>query len=100
MKNLVDSVRELIEHCDIANDQYAVGLYRAMFRHETDLNKLDWNFADRILDGVNMGNKNAIEDYKNYIRYVESFSPENAKYYKDSLEQIIKENDLNEELDL
>ena len=90
MEDLLNSFKELVEQCDMANDQYAAGLYRAMFRHETDLQKLDWKFADRILDGVYMGNKNSIEDYKNYILYVESFSPRNAQFYKDTLDEIIK----------
>lgn len=58
---------------DSANDYYSAGLYRAMFRNETDLNKLDYNYADHILGYAEFGCKNAIEDYRNYFLYVKNY---------------------------
>ena len=68
--SLVESIGQLVEMQDSANDYYSAGLYRAMFRNETDLNKLDYNYADHILEYAEFGCKNAIEDYRNYLLYV------------------------------
>lgn len=73
--SLVESIGQLVEMQDSANDYYSAGLYRAMFRNETDLNKLDYNYADHILEYAEFGCQNAIEDYRNYLLYVKKLYP-------------------------
>lgn len=96
-ENLVESISQLIEMQDDCNVRSAVCLYRAMFRHETDVNKLDWNYADNILEGVGFGNANAIEDYKNYLQYLKCFNMEeylaHKRMFDEELGNLDKEDD-------
>ena len=52
---LVESIGQLMVMEEEDNDRKAAGLYRAMFRHETDLDKLDHNYADHILSYASCG---------------------------------------------
>ncbi len=55
MSDLVESLGQLWEMQKDDNNHKAAELYRAMFRHDMDLNKLDFNYADHILDYVMFG---------------------------------------------
>lgn len=87
--SLVDSIGYLMEMQDSDNDHCAAGLYRAMFRHETDLNKLDHQFADYILGYAESGCKNAAEDYKNYLQYIKTICPTVYPEYKEMFENAL-----------
>ena len=89
LDSLVESIGQLIEMSDAENDRVAAGLYRAMFRHETDLNKLDYNYADHILGYAEMGCENAIEDYKNYLQYIKTIHPSEYPEYAKMLEDAL-----------
>lgn len=91
--SLVESIGQLMEMQDSANDYYSAGLYRAMFRNETDLNKLDYNYADHILEYAEFGCKNAIEDYRNYLLYVKKLYPSEYPEYAKMLENAIKQDE-------
>lgn len=70
-------------------DRRAAGLYRAMFRHEMDVNKLDFHYADHILI-MGAGINGAVEDYKNYLQYLKCFSMEEYLVHKRMLEEELK----------
>ena len=95
-ESLVESIGQLMAMEEEGNDHKAAGLYRAMFRHETDLDKLDHNYADHILSYASCGCENAIEDYKNYLQYIKTLYPseylEYAKMLEDALKTDEKEN--------
>jgi len=84
---LVDAFSQLISMQESDLAEKSVGLYRAMFRHETDVNKLDFNYADWILDYVMFGHELAIEDYKNYLQYLKSFSRKEYVLHQQMLEE-------------
>lgn len=90
MEDLAKLIDGFMEMQDGAEDTFAAGLYRAMFRHETDWNRLDWEYADHIFDSVTIGMPKAIEDYRNYIQYVGTFDPETAQYYQNELDKELK----------
>jgi len=96
--SLVESIGQLMEMQDSANDYYSAGLYRAMFRNETDLNKLDYNNADHILGYAEFGCKNAIEDYRNYLLYVKKLYPSEYPEYAKMLENAIKQDEEEDEV--
>lgn len=48
LESLAESIGQLNAPQNADNDQRAVGLYRAMFRNDKDINKLDFNYADHI----------------------------------------------------
>lgn len=87
---VVDSISNLLEMEDDAVDHHAVGLYRAMFKHITDVDYLDYNYADWLFDGVITRNKNAIEDYKNYIQYLKAFNEDAYIWHKNQLENELQ----------
>lgn len=91
--SLVESMGQLMAMEEEDNDRNAVGLYRAMFRHETDLNKLDYNYADHILSYASCGCNNAIEDYKNYLQYIKTLYPSVYPEYAKMLEDATKSDD-------
>lgn len=73
--SLADSISMLMNMQNADNDQRAVELYRAMFRNEKDINKLDFNYADHILGYVEWGCKKAEVDYKNFLNYLKTIAP-------------------------
>ena len=97
LEGLVESLGSLFEMQNEDNDRKAAGLYRAMFRHETDLNKLDHNYADHILDYASFGCKNAIEDYKNYLQYIKTLYPSEYPEYAKLLEDVLKTDEEEDE---
>lgn len=96
LDSLVESIGQLIEMNDAENDRFAAGLYRAMFRHETDLHELDYNYADHILGYAEMGCENAIEDYKNYLQYIKTIYPSEYPEYVKMLEKALNPEDEEE----
>ena len=92
---LVESIGQLMEMQEAANEHFAAGLYRAMFRHESNLYQLDRDYADHILDGVYSGSKIAAEDYTNYLQYIKTICPkaypEYLNLYEDATKQEIEE---------
>ena len=84
--NLVDSIKQLNILLSEDLDRLATGLYRAMFRHETNINKLDWDYADHILGYAEMGSDIAVEDYMNYIQYLKCISKEEYLAHKEMLD--------------
>ena len=87
IEDFVSSVQQLQDMQDEDNDRRAAGLYRAMFRHETDINKLDWNYTDHILGYAEMGSDIALEDYKNYLQYLKCISEEEYLAHKQMLDE-------------
>ena len=63
-----------------------------MFRHEMDVNRLDFNYADHILDYVGAGMDGAVEDYKNYLQYLKCFSMEEYLAHKHMQEEELNPN--------
>ena len=94
---LVESIGQLMVMEEEDNDRKAAGLYRAMFRHETDLDKLDHNYADHILSYASCGCKNAIEDYKNYLQYIKTLYPSEYPEYAEMLEDALKTDEEEDE---
>lgn len=86
----LDNLAEYIQQVNLLVgedlDRRAAGLYRAMFRHEMDINKLDYHYADHILSYISMGNDEAVEDYKNYLLYLKCFNTEEYLAHKQMLE--------------
>lgn len=96
LDSLVESIGQLMAIEDAENDRCAAGLYRAMFRHEADLNKLDYNYADHILGYAECGCKNAVEDYKNYLQYIKAICPSEYPQYEKMQEDALKPEDEEE----
>ncbi len=96
-ENLIESISQLIEMQNDSNERNAACLYRAMFRHETDVNKLDWNYADNILEGIGFGCANAIEDYKNYLQYLKCFNTEEYLVHKRMFDEELENLDEEDE---
>lgn len=84
------NIADIIQQMNILSredlDRRAAGLYRAMFRHDTDVNRLDFNYADHILGYVSSGIPEAVEDYKNYLQYLKCFNTEEYLAHKQMLE--------------
>ena len=85
IEDIASCFQQLQAMQDDDNERRAAGLYRAMFRHETDINKLDWNYADHILEYAEMGSDVAIEDYKNYLQYLKCISKDEYLSHKEML---------------
>lgn len=96
LKGLVESFGQLYSMQNEDNDIKAAELYRAMFRHEKDINKLDFNYADHILGYVSVGFKKAIEDYRNYLQYLKTVAPteypDHLKMFNEEMNCIEEEN--------
>lgn len=86
LDNIVDSFQVLNIQLREDLNRRAAGLYRAMFRHDTDINKLDYHYADHILSYVSTGIDDAVEDYKNYLQYLKCFNTEEYLAHKQMLE--------------
>ncbi len=62
---------------------------RLMFRHERNLNVLE-QWADQVLDGC-MWSESAVEDYRNYIKYLKAHDEKLAAQYQKMLDEMINE---------
>lgn len=87
LDNIADSIQQLNILLNEDLDRRAAGLYRAMFRHDTDVNKLDYYYADHILSYVSTGIDEAVEDYNNYLQYLKCFNTEEYLAHKQMLEE-------------
>lgn len=87
LDNIADSIQQLNILLSEDLDRRAAGLYRAMFRHDTDVNKLDYYYADHILSYVSTGIDEAVEDYNNYLQYLKCFNTEEYLAHKQVLEE-------------
>ena len=96
LEGLVESIGQLYSMQNEDCDQKAAELYRAMFRHEKDINKLDFNYADHILVYVSVGFEKAIEDYRNYLQYLKAVAPteypDHLKMFNEEMNCIEEEN--------
>lgn len=96
-KELIESFGALSEMGAQQGDIAAANLYRAMFRGERSLNKLDY-WGDGVLDGI-MWNESCKEDYLNYLRYLEAHDKEIAQRHRELYEETIKEDIDGDELE-
>ena len=90
IKSLAEAISQLNAMQDADNDQRAVELYRAIFRNDVDINKLDFNYADHILGYVQFGVEMAEVDYRNYLRYLKMISPEAYLSHLDMFNKAIR----------
>lgn len=93
LKSLAEAISQLNAMQDADNDQRAVELYRAIFRNDVDINKLDFNYADAILGYVEFGVEKAEVDYRNYLRYLKMISPEAYLSHLDMFNEAIRSRD-------
>ena len=93
LKSLAEAISQLNAMQDADNDQRAVELYRAIFRNDVDINKLDFNYADHILGYVEFGVEKAEVDYRNYLRYLKMISPEAYLSHLDMFNKAIRSRD-------
>lgn len=93
LDSLVEAISQLNAMQDADNDQRAVELYRAMFRNDCDINKLDFNYADHILGYVEFGVEKAEIDYRNYLRYLKMLVPEAYLSHREMFEEAIRNRD-------
>ena len=93
LKSLAEAISQLNAMQDTDNDQRAVELYRAIFRNDVDINKLDFNYADHILGYVEFGVEKAEVDYRNYLRYLKMISPEAYLSHLDMFNKAIRSRD-------
>ena len=93
LDSLIETISQLNAMQDADNDQRAVELYRAIFRNDVDINKLDFNYADHILGYVEFGVEKAEVDYRNYLRYLKMLVPEAYHSHKEMFEEAIRNRD-------
>ena len=93
LKSLAEAISQLNAMQDTDNDQRAVELYRAIFRNDVDINKLDFNYADHILGYVEFGVEKAEVDYRNYLKYLKMISPEAYLSHLDMFNKAIRSRD-------
>ena len=98
IEDIASCFQQLQAMQDDDNERRAAGLYRAMFRHETDINKLDWNYADHILGYAEMGCDIAIEDYKNYLQYLKCISRDEYLSHKEMLDNGLNPKEKEDEV--
>lgn len=98
LENALSGFNEMLSD---ANDHCAAGMYRAMFRHVMNINKLDFEYTDYILDYVNGGIETAEEDYRNYLQYLKCFNEEEYLAHKEMLENALnpKVDDLEDDFE-
>lgn len=93
LESLAESIGQLYAMQNADNDQRAVELYRAMFRNDKDINKLDFNYADHILGYVESGCSNAEIDYRNYLNYLKAIEPIEYNEHLSMYEEAIRNRD-------
>ena len=97
MKSLAESLGQLFEMQNEDNDRKAAALYRAMFVNDKDVNKLDFNYADWLLQYAEFGCENAVVDYKNYLNYLRTIVPEeypsHLRMFEDSMKRRNEEDE-------
>jgi len=93
LESLAESIGQLYAMQNADNDQRAVELYRAMFRNDKDINKLDFNYADHILGYVESGCSNAEIDYRNYLNYLKTIVPSEYNEHLSMYEEAIRNRD-------
>ncbi len=93
LESLAESIGQLYAMQNSDNDQRAVELYRAMFRNDKDINKLDFNYADHILGYVESGCSNAAIDYRNYLNYLKVIEPSEYNEHLSMYEEAIRNRD-------
>lgn len=93
LESLAKSIGQLYAMQNSDNDQRAVELYRAMFRNDKDINKLDFNYADHILGYVESGCSNAEIDYRNYLNYLKVIEPSEYNEHLSMYEEAIRNRD-------
>ena len=90
LESLAESLDQLFEMQNEENDHKAAALYRAMFVNDKDINKLDFNYADWILQYAEFGCENAVVDYKNYLNYLRTIVPEEYSSHLNLFEESMK----------
>ena len=97
LEGLVESFGHLFELQNEDNDRKAAALYRAMFVNDKDINKLDFNYADWILQYAEFGCENAVVDYKNYLNYLKTIVPKeypsHLRMFEESMERREEEDE-------
>lgn len=93
LESLAESIGQLYAMQNSDNGQRAVELYRAMFRNDKDINKLDFNYADHILGYVESGCSNAEIDYRNYLNYLKAIEPSEYNEHLSMYEEAIRNRD-------
>lgn len=85
MDDLNDNINKLIQLEKSSSEQNSMLLQKLMNQGEQNIDTLD-QVADRLLDSM-LGITGAGEDvYRQYLNYLETFNPEEAKERKDNLE--------------
>ena len=93
LESLAESIGQLYAVQNADNDQRAVELYRAMFRNDKDINKLDFNYADHILGYVESGCSNAEIDYRNNLNYLKAIVHHEYSSHLSMYEEAIRNRD-------
>ena len=88
-EDFIKQMRSLQTASEQIADIAAAQLYRLMFRHERNLHVLD-QWADQVLEGC-MWSESAVEDYRNYIKYIKVHDEKLAAQYQKMLDEMIKE---------
>ena len=89
IENLASCFQQLQTMQDEDNERRAAGLYRAMFRNEFAINKLDWEYTDHILGYAQMGYEAAAEDYRNYLQYLKRINKEEYLAHKKMFDEAM-----------
>ena len=89
IENFASCFQQLQAIQDKDNDRCAAGLYRAMFKNEFDINKLDWEYTDHILGYAEMGCEAAAEDYRNYLQYLRRIYKEEYLAHKKMFDEAM-----------
>lgn len=88
-EDFINQIRSLQTASEQNADIAAAHLYRLMFRHERDLHVLD-QCADQVLEGC-VWSESAVEDYRNYIKYLKAHDEKLAAQYQKMLDKMINE---------
>jgi len=84
-QDFLDAIKALDLKIQMAIDQHAAALYRAMWRGEKDIDVLE-KLADPLLHNCP---ESAEEDYRNFIEYIREFNPNIARNHEDLLDDLI-----------
>ena len=98
IENLASCFQQLQAIQDEDNDRRAAGLYRAMFKNEFDINKLDWEYTDHILGYAEMGCEAAAEDYRNYLQYLRRINKEEYLAHKKMFDEAMNPKEEEDEV--